>query len=58
MVGEDLRHAYAFQGLKRTYMHVSCLPPHILRFRKTCITCVSGPETHVYACLMSSPTIF
>ena len=28
MLGEDLRHAKcAFQGLKRTFMHVSGLPP-------------------------------
>ena len=24
----------------------------------TCKTCVSGPETHVYACLKSSPPYF
>ena len=65
----------AFQGLKRTFMHVSGLPQakfdkknHLLyklfflskmvcedlRHAKTC---VSEPETEVYACIRSSPTI-
>ena len=69
-------HKRAFQGLKRTFMHVSGLPPpyfdNKLMYKtfsflhqkmvgedlKHAETCVSGPETHVYACLRSSPTIF
>ena len=64
----------AFQALKRTFLHVSGLPPpfldkknyKVIGFYKTMVwedlrhakTCVSGPETHVYACLRSSPPYF
>ena len=70
-------HESAFQGMKRTFMHVSGLPPPYFDSKKQILyklvfyyqnmvgedlghasTCVSGPETHVYACLRSSPTIF
>ena len=69
-------HKHAFQALKRTFMHVSALPPqdfdsktnlYIVWFNyqkmvkedlRHAKTSVSGLETHVYACLMSSPTIF
>ena len=69
-------HKRAFQALKRTFMHVSGLPPPYFDIKtknfinwfyhqnmvgedlKHAQTCVSGPETHVYACSMSSATIF
>ena len=44
-------HKRAFQGLKRTFMHVSGLPHHILIIKPSKFgggrpeTCVSGPET-------------
>ena len=69
-------HKHAFQALKRTFMHVSGLPPPFFDKKTICKvigffyqimvgedmrnakTSVSGPETHVYAYLRSSPTLF
>ena len=59
-------HERAFQALKRTILNVSGLPHHTLIKRRTIFKVIdffyqnvySGPETHVYSCLSSSPTIF
>ena len=44
---------------KSTIFTISCFYPNMVRKNlRHPLTCVLGPETHVYACCRSSPTLF